>query len=132
MSELRAARDFHPLSRAISALALVVLSPIIVVTAAVIKLSSRGPLLFRAIRVGKSGESFVMLKFRTMREPVLGEAARITGGHDSRVFPVGRALRRLKLDELPQLANVVRGDMVLVGPRPEDPSVVADFYTPFM
>lgn len=73
-----------------------------------------------------------MFKFRTMRTAPAGSGGRITSGVDPRIFPVGRWLRRLKLDELPQLANVVRGEMAIVGPRPEDPTIVADHYAPFM
>jgi lipopolysaccharide/colanic/teichoic acid biosynthesis glycosyltransferase len=124
----------HVTSRTAAAAALLLVSPVLLLAALAIKLTSKGPVLYPAARVGRGGRPFVMLKLRTMNG---GQARgqgpqRITGGQDSRVSLVGRWLRRLKIDELPQLANVVRGDMALVGPRPEDPSIVADFYTPFM
>lgn len=119
-------------TRLAAALGLVIASPVIAVCALAIKLSSEGTVLFRAHRVGQHGRPFVMLKLRTMREHS-ASASRITGGRDDpRVFLVGRWLRRFKLDELPQLINVWRGEMRFVGPRPEDPSIVKNHYTPFM
>lgn len=132
MTRAKSVNRLHLLSRVIAAAALVALSPVLLIAALVIKISSRGPLLFPATRVGLAGQPFTMLKFRTMRQAPSPGAQRITGARDARVFPAGRWLRRLKIDELPQLTNVVRGDMVLIGPRPEDPSIVADYYTPFM
>ena len=93
--------------------------------------SSAGPVIYRADRVGQGGRSFVMLKLRTMRLGLEGQGA-ITSATDPRIFPVGRWIRRLKLDELPQLVNVVQGDMALVGPRPEATEVVRDAYEPWM
>jgi len=72
-----------------------------------------------------------MFKLRTMHHESTGGPS-ITGGHDSRVFRAGRPLRRLKIDELPQLINVARGDMAIIGPRPEDPRIVNKYYTPMM
>jgi lipopolysaccharide/colanic/teichoic acid biosynthesis glycosyltransferase len=132
MSSVTSRRPLHLTSRVIAAVALVLVSPILVIAALAIMMSSRGPVLYPAARVGLSGQPFTMLKLRTMRGVPTSEAQRITGGRDSRVSPVGRWLRKLKIDELPQLVNIVRGDMVLVGPRPEDPSIVEDYYTPFM
>jgi lipopolysaccharide/colanic/teichoic acid biosynthesis glycosyltransferase len=132
MSSPRTPRQLHLMSRVVAAVALVVVSPILLLAAFAILLSSRGPVLYPAARVGLSGRPFTMLKLRTMRGAPTHGVQRITGGQDSRISPVGRWLRKLKIDELPQLVNVVRGDMVLVGPRPEDPSIVADYYTPFM
>lgn len=122
----------RPVSRVVAALGLVVALPVMVLTAVAIKASSRGPVLFRAVRAGRRGLPFTMLKFRTMHLGRHVGGGRITGGRDARVFTVGRWLRRFKLDELPQLVNVVRGHMALVGPRPEDPSIVQEHYTPFM
>jgi len=97
--------------------ALVVLSPLLALFALAIKFTSRGPLLYRGVRVGRGGVPFRILKFRTMRHGDGGPS--ITRGGDPRITPVGRLLRRGKLDELPQLVNVVRGEMSIVGPRPE-------------
>jgi len=113
----------------ISILGLLLLSPLLLVLALWIKLDSRGPVLYRGKRVGKDGRSFLMYKFRTM---VMGAEKRgpaVTYRGDPRITPAGRFLRKTKLDELPQLLNVLRGEMSLVGPRPEDPSYVG-FYTP--
>lgn len=126
------ADGLHLISRVVAAVVLVVVSPVLLLAALAIKLSSSGPVFYPAARAGLSGRPFVMLKLRTMRGSPSGRQQRITAGNDSRVHPVGHWLRRLKIDELPQLANVVRGQMVLVGPRPEDPSIVTDYYTPFM
>jgi lipopolysaccharide/colanic/teichoic acid biosynthesis glycosyltransferase len=106
-----------------SLLALVVLSPLFAVIALAVKLTSAGPVLYRGARIGRGGVPFHILKFRTMRANASGPA--ITRGEDPRVTPVGRILRRWKLDELPQLVNVLRGEMSIVGPRPESPEYVA-------
>jgi lipopolysaccharide/colanic/teichoic acid biosynthesis glycosyltransferase len=107
-----------------ASLALVVLAPVLLVLAALVACTSRGPILFRQERVGLDGRPFRILKFRTMRP---GPGLPVTGAGDRRVTTVGRFLRRAKLDELPQLFNVVRGDMSIVGPRPEVPIYVADY-----
>ena len=112
-----------------AAAALIVLSPLMLLVAFAIRASSPGPVIFRAPRVGLHRKPFSMFKFRTMA--VAGDAgSAITGSHDPRVFPFGRLLRRSKIDELPQLFNVLRGEMALVGPRPEDPRFVAAWYRP--
>src|ERR1700686_127554 len=109
--------------------ALIVLSPLMLLVALGIRVSSPGPVIFRAPRAGLHGRTFSMFKFRSMT--VAGDAgSAITGNHDPRVFPFGRLLRRSKIDELPQLFNVLRGEMALVGPRPEDPRFVAAWYRP--
>ena len=116
---------------ALTAMALVASLPILAIAALGIRLSSPGPLLFRATRAGRRGKLFTMYKLRTMevRSAVVEDSV-ITASNDKRVFPFGALLRRSKIDELPQLFNVLRGDMAVVGPRPEDPTVVAQHYTP--
>jgi lipopolysaccharide/colanic/teichoic acid biosynthesis glycosyltransferase len=110
------------------AVVLVVLtSPVWLVTAIVVKLTTSGPVFHRATRVGKDGRPFTLLKFRTMYVDAPGLA--ITSADDPRITAAGRILRQLKIDELPQFVNVLRGDMTLVGPRPEDPRYV-ERYTP--
>jgi lipopolysaccharide/colanic/teichoic acid biosynthesis glycosyltransferase len=100
--------------------------PAMIVIAVAVLISSGRPVFYHAIRMGRGGEAFAMLKFRTMR-PVTGPA--ITRADDSRVTRIGRPLRRTKLDEMPSLLNVLRGDMSLVGPRPEDPRYL-QYYSP--
>ena len=107
---------------ALALLGLVVSAPVVALAGIVTALSSRGPLLFRQLRVGRNGTLFVLFKLRTMRVGVSGSA--VTAGGDPRVTRVGRILRRTKIDELPQVWNVVKGDMALVGPRPEVPDYV--------
>jgi lipopolysaccharide/colanic/teichoic acid biosynthesis glycosyltransferase len=99
---------------------LLLCSPVILIVALAVKLSSKGPVLFRQIRVGKDNSKFLMWKFRTMRTDCAGGPC-VTKTGDNRVTPVGAFLRRFKLDELPQLFNVLRGEMSLVGPRPKVP-----------
>jgi colanic acid biosynthesis glycosyl transferase WcaI len=102
---------------ALSAAVLVLCSPVLAVIALLIAATSPGPVLFRHTRIGQRGGAFTLLKFRTMYVGAGGPA--VTRGGDPRVTPVGRFLRQTKLDEIPQLWNVLRGDMALVGPRPE-------------
>ena len=113
-----------------SVLALVLLSPLLLVAAIGVRLSSPGPVLYRARRVGRGGELFTMHKFRTMHVDQGPRASAITGPEDTRVFFFGSLLRRLKIDELPQLYDVLRGKMSVVGPRPEDPRIVREHYRP--
>jgi lipopolysaccharide/colanic/teichoic acid biosynthesis glycosyltransferase len=96
--------------------------------AVLIKLSSPGPVLYVAQRAGYKGQPFGLLKFRTMRAGADRHGS-ITAQDDSRVFGVGRILRLFKLDELPQILNVLRGEMSIVGPRPEDLEIVRGYYT---
>ncbi|WP_082567350.1 sugar transferase [Janibacter sp. Soil728] len=106
---------------AASGVGLVVLSPLLAVVALMVGVSSHGPIIFRQVRVGRADTRFEILKFRTMRPSECGPE--VTSAGDSRITPVGAVLRATKLDELPQLVNVLRGEMSLVGPRPEVPSL---------
>jgi FlaA1/EpsC-like NDP-sugar epimerase/lipopolysaccharide/colanic/teichoic acid biosynthesis glycosyltransferase len=101
--------------------------PVLLAAAVLIKLDSQGPILFRQIRVGKWFRPFTIYKFRTMVEDASQRGGPLTIGQDARVTRVGRFLRRHKLDELPQLFNILKGDMSLVGPRPEIPRYVELF-----
>lgn len=104
---------------------LILALPVMVVVAAVIKLTSRGPVLYRQERVGKHGKIFLLHKFRTMIDDAEKHVGPVWAAKDDeRVTPVGRILRRTRLDELPQLFDILRGDMSLVGPRPERPYFV--------
>jgi lipopolysaccharide/colanic/teichoic acid biosynthesis glycosyltransferase len=104
-------------------IALVLFAPLIGLAAAAIFLTSRGPVIFRQKRIGQRGRPFVLYKLRTMK--VADEhGLQVTAANDSRVLPVGRWLRKAKVDELPELWNVLKGDMSLVGPRPEVPRYV--------
>ncbi len=95
----------------------------LIATGIAVRLSSPGPILFRHARVGRRGKKFELLKFRTMRSGAAGP--QVTAGNDPRITRVGRWLRRTKIDELPGLVNVLRGDLSLVGPRPEVAKYVA-------
>lgn len=112
-----------------SLLGLILLSPLLLLVAVLIKLDSAGPVFYRGPRVGKDGAPFRIFKFRTMVADAAQRGPGITAGSDPRITRMGRFLRKTKLDEVPQLINVVRGEMSLVGPRPEDPRYVA-LYTP--
>jgi lipopolysaccharide/colanic/teichoic acid biosynthesis glycosyltransferase len=104
-------------------IALVAVAPVLLAIALAMRLrGDRGSFLYRARRVGEGGKPITVLKIRTMREGSPGPS--ITGPDDPRVTPIGRFLRRHRIDELPQLLNVLRGEMSLVGPRPEDPQFV--------
>jgi lipopolysaccharide/colanic/teichoic acid biosynthesis glycosyltransferase len=108
---------------------LVMTSPLLAAAAIAIKVSSPGPVFYRGPRVGRDGREFHILKLRSMRAAAVRSGPAVTSAGDPRITRVGRVLRRTKLDELPQLWNVVRGEMSLVGPRPEDPEFVK-LYTP--
>ena len=109
----------------IAGLALLLLSPLLLVLALWVKLDSPGPVLFRQERVGRFGRPFHIHKFRTMAHDPAQRGPQITVGADPRITRAGRLLRHYKLDELPQLVDVLRGAMSLVGPRPEVPRYVA-------
>lgn len=109
----------------VSAIALLVLSPVLVILGLTVALTSPGGAFFRQVRVGRAGKEFHLFKFRTMRpgSEALGQIT--VGGRDPRITGIGYFLRKSKMDELPQLINVLLGDMSLVGPRPEVPRYVA-------
>ena len=109
---------------------LALLAPFFLLVAALIQLDSPGPAFFRQRRVGKDGAEFLLWKFRSMRTNALPYAFSPTSNTDRRLTRVGRWIRRVSVDELPQLINVLRGEMSLVGPRPEMPFIV-DGYTAF-
>jgi lipopolysaccharide/colanic/teichoic acid biosynthesis glycosyltransferase len=113
---------------ALAALFLLLALPLLLLVAGGILIADFGPVFYVAERVGLHGVRFRMCKFRTMRR-AQGAGSRIAAARDPRVFPFGALLRRLKLDELPQLLNIVRGEMAFVGPRPEDPWFVEHVYT---
>ena len=107
-----------------STLGLIILSPILIAIAIKIKIDDRGPVFFKQIRVGEKNKEFEILKFRTMVVDAEKLGRQITIGNDSRITKIGAFLRKYKFDELPQLINVFKGDMSLVGPRPEVPRYV--------
>ncbi|MCR6651809.1 MAG: sugar transferase [Cellvibrionaceae bacterium] len=115
----------------IASLGLLVFAPVMLVLAVWIKLDSPGPVFFRQERVGRFGKIFRIHKFRTMTHQPQGKGLQITVGGDSRITKVGHFIRRNKLDEVAQLIDVLKGDMSLVGPRPEVPKYVAH-YSPEM
>jgi undecaprenyl phosphate N,N'-diacetylbacillosamine 1-phosphate transferase len=111
----------------VTSLALLLLWPLLLVIALLVKLTSRGPVLFRQERLGRNATTFMAYKFRTMTDkPRVPDTLYYTGD-PSEITPFGRFLRRTKLDELPQIFNVLRGEMSLVGPRPQLPAQLAEF-----
>ncbi len=122
--QLWAARSFDIV---VSAGLLMVFALPMAVTAVLVYLSSPGPILFRQVRIGLNGKPFTILKFRTMYQADCGDAVSPLTSNDLRITPVGRILRKLSLDELPQLLNVLAGQMSMVGPRPEMPFIVENY-----
>ncbi|MDR3636193.1 MAG: sugar transferase [Isosphaeraceae bacterium] len=124
-------RTNHAFKRAIdvvvAALLLALLFPVLLAIAAVVKLTSGGPVIFRQVRVGKGGRRFVILKFRTLHTATPAYCAKPSSPSDARVTRAGRLLRESALDELPQLLNVLKGEMSLVGPRPEMPLFAQEY-----
>lgn len=112
----------------LSALAAVILSPIMLIAAAGIKISDRGPVFYKAKRMGKEMIPIDIYKFRTMRVNS-DQSGSITAKNDSRVFGFGKFLRKAKIDELPQLFNILNGSMSVIGPRPEDVGIVNKYYS---
>jgi len=111
-----------------SVIALIILSPLMLLTAAMIKATSRGPVFFTQTRVGQDGKLFEIYKFRTMKV----DAEKTTGPvwatkNDNRLIPAGKFIRKSRLDEIPQFINVIKGDMSIIGPRPERPVFVEKF-----
>jgi exopolysaccharide biosynthesis polyprenyl glycosylphosphotransferase len=108
-------------------LGLVLTLPLMAIIAVAVKLTSPGPALYHQQRVGRQGRIFTVHKFRTMRTDAEAETGPVWASHgDQRITPLGRWLRRTRLDELPQLWNVLKGDMSFVGPRPERPEFVTE------
>jgi len=99
-------------------------APLMLICAVLVKATSRGPIIYKQVRVGRYGRNFSIYKFRTMRTDAEANGAVWAQTGDRRVTPIGTFLRRSRLDELPQLWNILRGDMSLVGPRPERPEFV--------
>jgi len=118
----------HLIDLILSSMALILSSPLFLLAAIGIRVSAPGPILYRAKRVGINGKVFSMYKFRTMHLNQSSFSSSITAKNDPRVFRFGLWLRRLKIDELPQLVNILKGEMSIVGPRPEDPQIVGKHY----
>jgi lipopolysaccharide/colanic/teichoic acid biosynthesis glycosyltransferase len=113
----------------VSLLVILAALPLWLAVAIAIKLDSSGPVFYRSTRIGKDGSPFTLYKFRTMVADAPRQGPGITQQDDPRISRVGRILRKLKIDEMPQLVNALKGEMSIVGPRPEDPRYVAH-YTP--
>jgi lipopolysaccharide/colanic/teichoic acid biosynthesis glycosyltransferase len=111
----------------VSWLVIILALPLWLVVALAIQLDSPGPVLYRATRIGKDGKPFTLYKFRTMVAGASRQGPGITRDGDPRITAVGRLLRKMKIDEMPQLINVLRGEMSIVGPRPEDPRYVRHY-----
>lgn len=116
------------LDRVLAGVALIFLSPVMLIAAIGIKLSSKGTIFYKAERMGKDLKPVTIYKFRTMHMGADKKGA-ITAIHDNRIFTWGEILRKTKIDELPQLINVLKGSMSIIGPRPEDISIVRNYYT---
>ncbi len=111
----------------ISVLTIIITSPILLIVAAAIKLESRGPVFFKHERTGYNGQKFLMYKFRGMVQNALEIGPELTQVNDPRVTKVGRILRRTSIDEIPQVINVLKGEMSIVGPRPEIISITSKY-----
>jgi len=103
----------------ISIIALLILSPVILLSVIKVKLGSKGPIFYKQERIGMNGKPFDIIKFRSMYLDSEKEGPQLSNDHDSRVTPWGRIMRKWRIDEIPQFFNVLKGDMAIVGPRPE-------------
>ena len=107
--------------------AIIVTSPFMLITALAIKLYDKGPVLYKQVRLTKDQREFKILKFRSMRTDAEKNGAQLSTKNDDRITPVGKIIRKIRFDELPQLFNILKGDMTLVGPRPERPEIAAQY-----
>ena len=112
----------RPIEAILASIGLILVTPLLALAAIAIKATSSGPVFFRQERVGRKGRIFVLYKLRTMRPA--GDGPQVTAGDDARITSVGRLLRKTKLDELPELWNILKGEMSMIGPRPEVPRYV--------
>lgn len=113
---------------AVSSVAIIILSPVLLIVSLLVKLTSRGPIVYSQTRVGQDGELFTIYKFRTMRTDAEKETGPVWAkANDNRLTSIGNFLRKSHLDELPQFVNVLKGEMSLIGPRPERPVFVEEF-----
>jgi lipopolysaccharide/colanic/teichoic acid biosynthesis glycosyltransferase len=112
----------RPIEAVAALIGLLISAPFLILAAIAIKIASSGPIFFRQERVGRKGRIFVLYKLRTMRPA--GDGPQVTAGDDARITSVGRILRKTKFDELPELWNILKGDMSMIGPRPEVPRYV--------
>ena len=114
----------------VSFIAIIVLSPLMLATAIAIKLYDGGPAIYSQVRLTKDGKTFKIYKFRSMRVDAEkdGVARLSSGDKDDRITPIGKFVRKCRLDELPQLFNILKGDMSIVGPRPERPEIAEQYY----
>ena len=111
-----------------SLILIVVTSPIMLITAVVIKLYDKGPVLYKQVRCTKDAKEFYILKFRSMRVDAEKDGvARLAAKNDSRITPVGKFIRAVRIDELPQLFNILKGEMSFIGPRPERPQIIREY-----
>ena len=112
----------------LSLAALGVFSPFMLITAIAIKIYDGGPILYKQLRLTKDGKQFYIYKFRSMRVDAEKDGvARLAQKNDDRITPIGKLIRKCRLDELPQLINILRGDMSFIGPRPERPEIIAQY-----
>lgn len=114
--------------RVMSLISLILATPIMVIVAIAIKLEDKGPVFYSQIRLGKNGKLFTIYKFRSMRVDAEKNGVQWATDCDNRITKVGKFIRKTRLDEIPQLLNIIKGDMRLIGPRPERPELAEEFY----